>query len=184
LVSLSLLWLLPSAGIQVLQPYQVDRLVGFLHPDVDPSGSTYNVTQSVTAVGSGGWDGRGVAGATQTNLNYLPEHSTDFIFSSLAEQRGFLGAAVLLLLYGLVVWRGIKVVALAPSLFQSAIAGTILFVFLFQIFINIGMTIGIAPITGLPLPFVSFGGSSLITTMAMVGLLEAIHVRGRLAGRS
>jgi rod shape determining protein RodA len=184
LVSLSLLWLLPSAGIQVLQPYQVDRLVGFLHPDVDPSGSTYNVTQSVTAVGSGGWDGRGVAGATQTNLNYLPEHSTDFIFSSLAEQRGFLGAAVLLLLYGLVVWRGIKVVALAPSLFQSAVAGTIVFVFLFQIFINVGMTIGIAPITGLPLPFVSFGGSSLITTMAMVGLLEAIHVRGRLAGRS
>lgn len=183
-LALALLWLLPAAGLQVLEPYQVDRLVGFVHPDVDPRGTTYNVNQSITAVGSGGLDGRGVAGATQTNLNYLPEHSTDFIFSSLAEQRGFFGAAILLVLYALIVWRGIKIVALGPSLFQATVAGTIVFVFLLQVFVNIGMTIGIAPITGIPLPFVSFGGSSLITTMMMIGLLEAIHVRGRLAGRS
>lgn len=184
LLVVSLVWLLPSAGVEVLQPYQVDRLVGFLDPDVDPSGSTYNVNQSITAVGSGGLDGRGVGGATQTNMNYLPEHRTDFIFSALAEQRGFLGAAILLLLYALIAWRGIKIVALAPDLFSAAVAGGIVATFLFQVFVNVGMTIGIAPITGIPLPFVSFGGSSLITMMFMVGLLEAIHVRGRLAGRS
>jgi rod shape determining protein RodA len=181
LVALSVLWLLPSAGVEVLDRYQKDRLVGFLHPDVDPGGTTYNVNQSITAVGSGGYDGRGVAGATQTNLDFLPEHNTDFIFSSLAEQRGFLGAAILLLLYALIAWRGIKIIAVAPSLFTAATAGAIMFTFLVQIFINVGMTIGIAPVTGIPLPFVSYGGSSMITTLAMVGLLEAIHVRGRLA---
>ncbi|MEO8290579.1 MAG: rod shape-determining protein RodA [Gaiellaceae bacterium] len=183
LVGLSILWFLPAVGVQVLDDYQKDRLVGFVNPDVDPSGSTYNINQSITAVGSGGLDGRGVANATQTNLNYLPEHNTDFIFSSLAEQRGFLGAAILLLLYALIAWRGIKIVALAPSLFTSAMAGAIVFSFLFQIFINIGMTIGIAPVTGIPLPFVSFGGSSMIATLLMFGFLEGIHVRGRLAGR-
>jgi rod shape determining protein RodA len=184
LVLTSLVWLLPAAGVEVLQPYQVDRLTGFLHPDVDPSGTTYNVNQSITAVGSGGLDGRGVGGATQTNLNYLPEHKTDFIFSALAEQRGFLGASVLLILYALIAWRGIKVIAVARDLFSAAVAGAIVSAFLFQVFVNVGMTIGIAPITGIPLPFVSFGGSSLITMMFMVGVLEAIHVRGRLAGRS
>jgi rod shape determining protein RodA len=184
LVLTSLVWLLPAAGLEVLQPYQVDRLTGFLHPDVDPSGTTYNVNQSITAVGSGGLDGRGVGGATQTNMNYLPEHKTDFIFSALAEQRGFLGASVLLILYALIAWRGIKVIAVARDLFSAAVAGAIVTAFLFQVFVNVGMTIGIAPITGIPLPFVSFGGSSLITMMFMVGVLEAIHVRGRLAGRS
>jgi rod shape determining protein RodA len=179
-----LVWLLPAAGVDVLQPYQVDRLIGFLDPDVDPSGTTYNVNQSITAVGSGGLDGRGVSGATQTNLNYLPEHKTDFVFSALAEQRGFLGASVLLFLYALIAWRGIKIIAIARNLFAATVAGAIVAMFLFQVFVNVGMTIGIAPITGIPLPFVSFGGSSLITMMLMVGLLEAIHVRGRLAGRS
>jgi rod shape determining protein RodA len=182
-VALSVLWFLPAAGVQVLDQYQKDRLVGFVHPDVDPSGTTYNVNQSITAVGSGGIDGRGIAGASQTNMNYLPEHNTDFIFSSLAEQRGFLGAAILLLLYALIAWRGIKTVAIAPSLYTSAVAGAIVFSFLFQVFVNVGMTIGIAPVTGIPLPFVSFGGSSMITTLLMIGILESIHVRGRLAGR-
>jgi rod shape determining protein RodA len=181
LIALSMLWFLPSAGVEVLDQYQKDRLIGFLHPDVDPMGTTYNVTQSITAVGSGGYDGRGVAGATQTNLDFLPEHNTDFVFSSLAEQRGFLGAAILLLLYALIAWRGVKIIAVAPSLFTAATAGAIVLTFLVQVFINIGMTIGIAPVTGIPLPFVSFGGSSMITTLAMVGLLEAIHVRGKLA---
>ncbi len=181
-LAVALLWGLPAAGIQVLRPYQIDRLVGFLDPDSDPSGSTYNITQSITAVGAGGLDGRGVAGATQTNLNYLPEHATDFVFASLAEQRGFLGASILLLLYALVVWRGIKVVAVAHSLFSASVAGAIVGAFLFQIFLNVGMTIGIAPITGIPLPFISYGGSSMITSLAMIGMLQAIHARGRLAG--
>ena len=181
---LLMLWILPSAGIAVLQDYQVERLTGFLNPDQAPTGSTYNLTQSITAIGSGGLDGRGVAGATQTNMNYLPEHSTDFIFSSLAEQRGFLGAALLLLLFAVVVWRGVKTIALAPSLFQATLAAALVFAFVFQVFVNVGMTIGIAPITGIPLPFVSYGGSSMIASLTMIGLLQAIHVRGSLAGRN
>jgi rod shape determining protein RodA len=183
LAALAVLWWLPAAGVQVLEPYQVDRLVGFVHPDADPSGTTYNVNQSITAVGAGGIDGRGPDEATQTRLNYLPEHATDFVFSALAEQRGFLGASILLLLYALVVWRGIKIVALAPSLYTAIVAGATVFAFLFQVFVNVGMTIGIAPITGIPLPFVSAGGASMITTLTMVGLLQSIHVRGRLQGR-
>jgi rod shape determining protein RodA len=180
--AVAVLWLLPHAGIEVLKPYQMDRLIGFIHPDSDPSGSTYNVNQSVTAVGAGGLDGRGVEGATQTNLNYLPEHATDFIFASLAEQRGFVGASILLLLYALVIWRGIKVIAAAGTLYSAVVAGAIVSVFVFQVFLNVGMTIGIAPITGITLPFVSFGGSSMITMLAMVGLLQSIHARGRLQG--
>ncbi len=177
-------WILPSAGISVLRDYQLERLTGFLNPDLDPSGATYNVTQSITAVGSGGLDGRGVAGATQTNMNYLPEHTTDFIFSSLAEQRGFLGAALLLLLYALVVWRGVKTITIAPSLFTAIVAAAIVATLVFQVFVNVGMTIGMAPITGIPLPFVSYGGSSMVASLVMIGLLQAIHVRGRLAGRA
>ena len=183
LVAAALLWFLPSAGVEVLEPYQRERLTGFVDPDVDPSGSTYNVNQSITAVGSGGFDGRGVANATQTKFNYLPEHSTDFIFSSLAEQRGFVGASILLLLYAIVVWRGVRIVAVARDHVNALVAGTIEFALLIQLFINVGMTIGIAPVTGIPLPLVSYGGSSMITTLVMIGLLEAIQVRGRLAGR-
>ena len=99
-------------------------------------------------------------------MNYLPEHSTDFIFSSLAEQRGFLGAAILLLLYAIIVWRGVRTIAIAPSLFTAAVAAGIVLALVFQVFVNIGMTIGMAPITGIPLPFVSYGGSSMITSLA------------------
>ena len=182
--AVAILWALPQAGVEILRPYQVERLTGFLNPDLDPSGVTYNVTQSITAVGSGGLDGRGVAGATQTNMNYLPEHTTDFIFSALAEQRGFLGAALLLVLYAIVVWRGVKTVALAPSLYGAVIAAACVAALVFQVFVNVGMTIGMAPVTGIPLPFVSYGGSSMIASLALIGLLQALHVRGRLAGRS
>jgi rod shape determining protein RodA len=182
LVAGALLWFLPSAGIEVLEPYQRERLIGFVDPDIDPSGSTYNVNQSITAVGSGGLDGRGEDNATQTKFNYLPEHSTDFIFSSLAEQRGFLGASILLVLYAVVIWRATKIVSVAKDLYSAILAGTIVFALLLQLFVNVGMTIGIAPVTGIPLPLISYGGSSLLTTLILVGLLEAVHVRGRLAG--
>jgi rod shape determining protein RodA len=180
----TLLWVLPGAGLDILKPYQVQRLTGFLNPDLDPAGTTYNITQSITAVGSGGLDGRGVADATQTNLNYLPEHATDFIFSSLAEQRGFFGASILLLLYALIVWRGLKIVAIAPGIYGAVVAAALVFSLAAQVFVNIGMTIGIAPITGIPLPFVSYGGSSMIVSLMIIAVLEAIHIRGRMAGRS
>ena len=122
-------------------------------------------------------------GATQTSLKFLPEHATDFAFASLAEQKGFLGAAFLLMLYLLVVWRGLKVVAGARDAFSAIAAGGIVFAFLFQILVNVGMTIGIAPVTGIPLPMVSVGGSSMIANLLAIGVLQAIHVRGRGRGR-
>jgi rod shape determining protein RodA len=183
LVLVALLWALPSAGIEVLKPYQTERLTAFADPEHDPSGATYNVNQSITAIGAGGLRGRGIDGATQTNLDYLPEHATDFVFASLAEQRGFMGAAGLLLLYLLLLWRGIRILSLAPDAFSMLVAGGIVFAFLFQVFINVGMTMGIAPVTGIPLPFVSVGGSSMITNLLAMGLLLGIHARGRMAQR-
>jgi rod shape determining protein RodA len=175
--ALAVLWFLPAAGVNVLKPYQTQRLTGFTHPDNDPRGATYNVRQSIIAVGAGGLRGRGVTGATQTGLDYLPEHSTDFAFASLAEERGFMGASILLLLYLLVVWRALKIVAGARDLYCAIVAGGIAFMFMFQVFVNSAMAMGAAPITGIPLPFVSVGGSSLITNFLAIGILQAIHVR-------
>ena len=172
------LWVLPSLGVEVLRPYQTARQTGFTNPDRDPAGLTYNVTQSMTAVGSGGLDGRGVAGATQTRYDYVPEHQTDFVFASFAEQRGFFGAAILLLLYLLVVWRGLRVITLARDHYCAIVAGGIVVAFLFQVFVNVGMTMGIAPVTGIPLPFVTVGGSSMVANLLAIGVLQSIHARG------
>jgi rod shape determining protein RodA len=177
-LALLVLWLLPKGGVHVLKPYQAERLYGFTNPDRDPGGTTYNVRQSINAVGAGQWHGRGVNGATQTNLNFLPEHATDFVFASLAEERGFVGVSILLLLYLLVVWRALKVIAVARDAFSAIAAGGIVVALLFQVFVNVGMTLGIAPVTGIPLPFVSVGGSSMIANLLAIGILEAIHVRG------
>jgi rod shape determining protein RodA len=183
LFATAVLWVLPAAGIPVLKDFQHDRLTGWLNPSQDPRGATYNVTQSITAVGAGSVHGRGVAGSTQTNLDYLPEHRTDFAFASLAEQRGFLGAALLLCLYLVLVWRGLRIVTLARDHFSALVAGGIVVAFLFQVFVNVGMTMGIAPITGIPLPFVSVGGSSMISNLVAMGVLLAIYARGRNTGR-
>jgi rod shape determining protein RodA len=180
-VASAVLWILPSVNVNLLQPYQRDRVTQWVHPSSDPAGATYNVTQSMTAIGAGGYRGRGPQGATQTNLGYVPENHTDFVFSSYAEERGFLGASLLLALYLLVVWRGIRVVTVARDLFSAIVAGGIVFALLFQIFVNVGMTMGIAPITGIPLPFVSVGGSSMIANLAAMGVLLSIHARGRAA---
>ena len=175
--AVALVWLLPAAGVDVLKDYQSDRLTALFDRENASPGTTYNVEQSITAVGAGGLDGRGVDGATQTNLDYLPEHATDFVFASLAEQRGFLGAATLLLLYLLLLWRGLRIVSLAGDAFSAIAGGAILVGLVFSIFINVGMTMGIAPVTGIPLPFVSVGGSSLVANLAAVGVLLAIHLR-------
>ncbi|MGH3111042.1 MAG: rod shape-determining protein RodA [Gaiellaceae bacterium] len=180
---LSVVWLLPSAGVEVLEPYQSDRLTGFLDPERDPGNLTWNANQSRTAVGAGGLTGRGILEASQTRLDYLPEHATDFAFASLAEQRGFVGSAILLLLYLLVVWRGLRVITVAGDLYGVVAAGGLVFAFLFQVFVNVGMTMGVAPVTGIPLPFVTVGGSSLVTNLILVGLLQGIHARGLMANR-
>jgi rod shape determining protein RodA len=178
IVLAAVLWFLPSAGLQVLKPYQTARLTGFTNPDSDPGGLTYNVTQSITAIGAGGLEGRGVREASQTRLDYLPEHSTDFVFASFAEQRGFFGASILLLLYLLVVWRALRVVTVAGNLYGAVVAGGIVVAVLFQIFVNVGMTMGIAPVTGIPLPFFTVGGSSMVANLIAIGILQSIHVRG------
>jgi rod shape determining protein RodA len=179
LLGTTVLWLAPTLGIPILEQYQRDRITAFLDPTENPQGAAYNINQSITAVGAGGSTGRGVAGATQTNLDYLPEHHTDFVFASLAEQRGFAGVSILLLLYLLLLWRGVRVIATARDPFCATAAGAIVFGLLFQIFVNVGMTIGIAPITGIPLPFVSVGGSAMVTNLLAIGVLQAIAIRRR-----
>jgi rod shape determining protein RodA len=178
-IAVLVLGVLPALGLPILKDYQQQRLTSFLNPADDPGGATYNITQSKNAIGAGQVRGRGVDNATQTTLNFLPEHHTDFVFASLAEERGFVGAALLLMLYLLVVWRGLRIVALARDPFSAVVAGGLVFALLFQVFVNVGMTMGIAPITGIPLPFVSVGGSSMIANLVAVGLLLAIHVRAR-----
>jgi rod shape determining protein RodA len=177
------LWAAPAAGVNIIPKYQVDRLTGFFHPSNDPQGQTYNIIQSKNAIGAGQFHGRGVNGATQTTLHFLPAHHTDFVFASLAEERGFVGASILLALYLLVVWRGIRIIAVARDAFSAIVAGGIVFALLFQIFVNVGMTMGIAPITGIPLPFMSVGGSAMIANLAAIGILLAIHARARMARR-
>jgi rod shape determining protein RodA len=178
-VAAFVLWVGPAIGVDVLKEYQRERITGFTNPSRDPSGSTWNVRQAQIAVGAGGVSGRGSSGATQTNDNFLPEHATDFVFASTAEQRGFVGVTILLLLYLLVIWRALKVVTLARDAFAAIAAGAIAFALLTQIFINVGMTIGMAPITGIPLPFVSVGGSSMVANLLAIGVLQSICVRRR-----
>jgi rod shape determining protein RodA len=171
---------LPAFGKHLVKPFQMDRLLVFLHPGRDPAHAGYNIMQSMIAVGSGALTGRGNL-ATQTQLDFLPEHHTDFIFAVISERYGFIGAAVLIALYVLLVWRALRIATLSRDMYGSMMAGGIAVMFLFQAFVNIGMTIGIMPVTGIPLPFVSYGGAALITSLMLVGLLESIHVRARLA---
>jgi rod shape determining protein RodA len=168
----------PAANVQVLKPYQVDRLTAFLHPTDNPREQGYQINQSLAAVGSGGKTGRGDQ-ATQTKLNFLPEHHTDFVFSVVGETYGFVGAALVLSLFALLIWRSLRILTMAKNLYGTLIAGGITAMLMFQVFVNVGMTIGIMPITGVPLPLVSYGGSSVIVTFLAIGLLQSIHARAR-----
>ncbi|MEK7817630.1 MAG: FtsW/RodA/SpoVE family cell cycle protein, partial [Actinomycetota bacterium] len=149
---------------------------------LSPLGIGWNQAQAKIAIGSGMMTGKGLYQGTQTQLNFLPEHHTDFVFSVLGEELGFLGAAVLLSLYVIIIWRGLRIAMFSDSIFGSLVAAGIVSMFMFQIFVNIGMTIGIMPITGIPLPFLSYGGSSMVANLAAIGLLEGIHMRSKLAG--
>jgi len=171
----------PALGVHVLKPYQQQRLTGFLNPSRDPQGSTYNITESLIAIGSGGKTGRGVAHAHQTSLGFLSAGETDFIFSVVGETYGFVGAAIVLSLYALLIWRALRILMIAKNLFGTVIAGGILAMLMFQVFVNVGMTIGIMPITGVPLPLMSYGGSSVLVTFIGLGLLQSIHVQARMA---
>jgi rod shape determining protein RodA len=168
----------PKAGVEVLHGYQKQRLTSFLHPTADIGDAGYQQHQSVIAVGSGQKTGRGDR-ATQTKLNFLPEHHTDFINAVVGERWGFVGAALVLSLYALLIWRGLRILTMAKDLFGALVAGGIVSMLLFQVFVNVGMTLGIMPITGIPLPLMSYGGSSVVSTLLAIGLLQSIYVQGR-----
>ena len=172
----------PALGTPVLQGYQQDRLTAFLHPSEDPADSSYQINQALIAVGSGGKTGRG-DDATQTNNGFLPERHTDFIFAVVGERFGFVGAAFLLSLYALLVWRALRIMTLSKNLYGSMIAGGIAAMLMFQIFVNVGMNIGIMPVTGIPLPLMSSGGSSVIVTFLALGLLQSIYVQAQLSSK-
>jgi len=168
----------PAGGVQVLKPYQADRLTAFLHPTDNPKHQGYQINQSLTAIGAGGKTGRG-DDATQTKLNFLPEHHTDFVFSVVGEEFGFAGAAIILSLFALLIWRSLRILTMSKNLYGTLVAGGITAMLMFQVFVNVGMTLGIMPITGIPLPLVSYGGSSVITTFLAIGLLQSIHAQAR-----
>jgi rod shape determining protein RodA len=169
----------PKAGVHVLKPYQVSRLTAFMHPSENPGSSGYQQEQAKTAIGSGGKTGRGVKNATQTSLGFLPEHSTDFFYAVIGETYGFAGCALILSLYALMIWRGLHILTIAKNLFGALIAGGITVMLLFQLFVNIGMNVGIMPITGVTAPLLSFGGSSMLSTFLALGLLQSINAQAR-----
>lgn len=170
----------PKIGVPGLQPYQVERLTSFLHPSADPGDAGYQQNQAKIAIGSGEKTGRGDQ-ATQTRLAFVPERHNDFVFAVVGERYGFMGAALVLSLYALLLWRALRLVTLSKNTYGSLIAGGIAAALLFQVFTNVGMNLGIMPITGVPLPMMSFGGSSLISTFLAIGVLQSIHVQMRLS---
>lgn len=169
--------LLVPVGLQFLQPYQRDRLTVFLNPAADPLGRGFNVVQASIAVGSGQMFGRGLAAGSQSQLNFLPSQHTDFIFAVLAEKLGFVGASLILALFTLLIARMIVVAHRSRDRFGMFIAVGIAAMFIFHVLVNVGMNMGIMPVTGIPLPFISYGGTSLIVALAAIGLVESIAVR-------
>ncbi len=163
----------------VIEAYQLRRLTAFLDA-ADPAlaqGPAFQTYQSMVAIGSGQFAGKGLFQGTQTALSYVPENHTDFIFTVIGEEFGFIGASVVLGLFVLLVWRALRIAILAKDLFGTLLASGIIAILSLQVFINVGMNVGIMPVTGLPLPFVSYGGTSLIIWFAMVGLLLNVHMR-------
>ncbi|WP_253883904.1 rod shape-determining protein RodA [Actinomadura rupiterrae] len=163
----------------ILKPYQLARFTAFIDPHADPRGAGYNAQQARIAIGSGGVLGKGLFQGEQTGGHFVPEQQTDFIFTVAGEELGFLGAALIVLLLGLVLWRGLRIASQAADLFGTLVATGVVCWLAFQSFENIGMTLGIMPITGLPLPFVSYGGSATFANMIALGLLQAVHIRRR-----
>jgi rod shape determining protein RodA len=168
----------PAVGVHVLKPYQVQRLTAFLHPTTNAQKEGYQQEESKIAIGSGQKTGRGV-NASQSKLGYVPENHTDFIFAAVGEQYGFVGAGLVLALYGLLIWRALRILTMSKDLFGSLVAAGVAAMLMFQVFVNVGMTIGIMPITGVTLPLMSYGGSSVITTLLAMGLLQSIYLQAR-----
>ncbi|WP_285780748.1 rod shape-determining protein RodA [Microtetraspora sp. NBRC 13810] len=165
--------------LDLLEPYQVQRFTAFLTPSTDPRGVGYNSTQALIAIGSGEIFGKGLFEGGQTTGRFVPEQHTDFIFTVAGEEFGFLGSVTVVALLGVVLLRGVRIAQQCEDRFGTLVAGTLVCWLGFQTFVNIGMTVGMMPITGLPLPFVSYGGTATFANMMAIGLLQAIHIRER-----
>jgi rod shape determining protein RodA len=161
----------------VLKSFQRNRLLVFLHPDADPQGAGWNLNQSKIAVGSGELFGKGLYHGTQTQLNFVPEHSRDFIFTVVGEELGYLGSLGLIGLYAIVLFGALRAMLAARDRFGLLLSVGLVSMLAFHIVVNIGMTIGIMPITGIPLPFMSYGGSAILTDFAAIGMLLNIHLQ-------
>ncbi|GAB1335597.1 rod shape-determining protein RodA [Streptomyces sp. E-15] len=163
--------------LHILDEYQINRFAAFANPDLDPSGVGYNTNQARIAIGSGGLTGAGLFHGSQTTGQFVPEQQTDFVFTVAGEELGFLGAGLIILLLGVVLWRACRIARDSTELYGTIVAAGIVAWFAFQSFENIGMTLGIMPVTGLPLPFVSYGGSSMFAVWVAIGLLQSIKVQ-------
>jgi rod shape determining protein RodA len=166
-----------------MHDYQRQRVLTFLNPEKDPLGTGYHIIQSKIAIGSGGLYGKGWLNGTQSQLNFLPERSTDFIFAAYAEEFGLFGILLLLAVYLLVIMRGLLIAAQAQDTYTRLLAGSLVMTFFIYIFVNIGMVTGLLPVVGLPLPLVSYGGTSMVTLMAGFGILMSIHTHRKLLPR-
>ncbi|MFF1960413.1 rod shape-determining protein RodA [Streptomyces sp. NPDC058220] len=169
------------AALGVLDEYQINRFAAFANPELDPAGVGYNTNQARIAIGSGGLSGTGLFKGSQTTGQFVPEQQTDFVFTVAGEELGFLGAGLILLLLGVVLWRACRIARETTELYGTVVAAGIIAWFAFQSFENIGMTLGIMPVAGLPLPFVSYGGTSMFAVWIAVGLLQSIRVQRPLA---
>ena len=162
-----------------MKQYQIDRFMAFTNPDLDPRGAGYNVEQARIAIGNGGLFGQGLFDGSQTRSGFVPEQHTDFVFTVAGEELGLVGAGVLIALLAVVIWRALRIAVNSDDVFGRLAAAGIACWFGFQAFQNIGMCLGIMPVTGVPLPFVSYGGSSMFAGLLAVGLLQNVHLRTR-----
>ena len=184
LIGAAILGVLASVQLGLLQEYQVDRLTSFINPDVDVSASAYNANQARIAIGGGGLDGYGLFEGPQTQGNFVPVNESDFIFTVAGEELGFLGSALLIALMAVILWRAVLIAWKADDLYGRLVATGVAAWLAFQMFENIGMTLGIMPITGIPLPFVSAGGTSMMATWIALGLLQTVRLHSLAVQRS
>jgi rod shape determining protein RodA len=177
LIAAAVLLVLFAVNVGLLQKYQIDRLTSFISPNGASQAATYNVAQAKEAIAHGGMFGRGLGHGALTNLAYVPEQQTDFIFSAVGEQVGFVGASVLLAIYGVVAWRVLRAAQLARDNLGRLLCTGIFALLVFSVFENVGMNMGIMPVTGIPLPFLSYGGSAMIVFMAAIGITASVNSR-------
>ncbi len=177
LVGVAVFGVVIAFHLGIVKDYQIARLRSFLDPAADPLRAGYNLQQAEIAIGSGGLFGRGYLNGSQTNLDFVPEQHTDFVFTVVGEELGFVGAILLLALFAILLWRGLRIALLSRDAFGTLLATGIVTMLAFQVVVNVGMTMGIMPVTGIPLPLVSYGGTAMLTNWASVGLLLNVHMR-------